>query len=83
MLNPLVTLADASRHKNCCTKQRCRGCGSHVSTYNCGAALVAARPEAATEDWWIACDNANCSNAYGTWLFQSVPDWVDDSAEFY
>lgn len=34
--------------------------------------------EAATSDWWAACDNADCRNACGEGFFQSYPDFVKE-----
>lgn len=77
--NSLMDTASADRHKDdakCCRDNYCKVCGSHVSGYNANSATIAARPEAAREDWWIACDNADCAHSYGEGLFQELPDWV-------
>jgi len=74
--NPLIVQAADDRHSACCAKQICTTCGSHVSTYNCNNSLCAARPEAANQDWWIACDNAECKHAYGEGVDQGGVVWV-------
>jgi hypothetical protein len=74
--NPLIVLAAEDRHTECCTNQFCRACGSPVSTYNANQSVVVQRPEASEWDWWTACDNADCLNAYGEGEFQGKPDWV-------
>ena len=76
-LNPLIATAAEDRHIHCCQNQFCRACGSHVSGYNANEPLIAARPEGAKWDWWLACDNADCPNAEGEGLFQELPDWVE------
>lgn len=57
---------------------RCRACGSPVTGYTANAALIALRPEAASWDWWVACDNVACDHHYGEGLFQVEPDWVEE-----
>ncbi|PCJ68260.1 MAG: hypothetical protein COA62_15975 [Rhodobiaceae bacterium] len=76
--NPLLDAASDSSHErlDCCKKQACAECGSHVSAYNANDDLVELRPEAVGWDWWISCDNGDCTNAYGEGLFQQQPDWV-------
>lgn len=78
-LNTLMTTAAGDRHDDdapCCRGNFCKDCGAHVSGYNCNAALLDQRPEAEGWDWWLACDNADCKNARGEGLFQSLPKWV-------
>lgn len=75
--NPMIETCAASRHGDCCANNVCLSCGAHVSGYNATAEVIAARPEAAREDWWLACDNADCANAYGEGLFQFLPDWCE------
>jgi hypothetical protein len=78
-LNPLIETAGKDRHDgDCCASNYCRVCGMHVSGYNANWALIEQRPEAAKEDWWIACDNGDCEHAYGEELFQGLPEWVED-----
>ena len=72
--NPLIDQAKCDRHPD--KAGVCALCGSAVSTYNANAAVVEQRPEARDLDWWAACDNADCSNAYGDGCFQGLPDWV-------
>ncbi len=75
--NPMIRQCVEDRHGECCADQYCRTCGAHVSGYNANESVIAIRPEAAGEDWWIACDNADCEHAYGEGLFQLTPEWVD------
>jgi hypothetical protein len=83
-LNPLIEQAKADRHPddaNCCKNNVCRTCGAHVSGYNANASLRAARPEA-NDDWWMACDNADCVHAYGEEQgVSNSPDWVSGNGE--
>lgn len=67
--------AESERHDTCCQDDTCRDCGTAVSTYNCNDPVTAFRPEAATWDWWVACDNADCPNSYGEGLFQNDIAW--------
>jgi hypothetical protein len=84
-LNPLMDQAKADRHPddaNCCKDNICKTCGAHVSGYNANEALRAARPEAEHEDWWMACDNADCVHAYGEGQGVSHwPDWIRKDGE--
>jgi hypothetical protein len=84
-LNPLMEQAKADRHPdeaNCCKDNICKTCGAHVSGYNANAALRAARPEAEHEDWWMACDNADCVHAYGEGQgVNNWPDWIGKDGE--
>lgn len=83
MINELIEKAASCRHDECCKNQFCLECGSHVSTYNCNTDLVAQRPNAASWDWWVACDNAECEHAVGEGLFQDPPDWLADKSRLY
>jgi len=74
--NLLIEQAKIDRHVTCCVNQVCRDCGAHVSSYNCNASVIAQRPEAVDKDWWAACDNADCKNAYGEGSFQMPLKWV-------
>lgn len=77
ILNPLIENAVQDLHRgSCCVNKFCKSCGSHVSGYNCNQFLIHERPEGAEWDWWVACDNSCCVNAYGEGFFQSSPDWV-------
>lgn len=78
--NPLMQIAEDDRHSTCCGNHFCRDCGAHVSTYNANDSLIAARPEAETHDWWVACDNHGCKHSYGEGLFQMLPDWIEERA---
>lgn len=60
-------------------KAKCANCGAPVSHYTCNGDLIAKRPEAATWDWWAACDNAECPNHHGEGIFQEWPDWQQPS----
>lgn len=73
-LNPLVAAQADKRDGK--PLGACHICRSRVSVYHCHGTLVVERPESEHEDWWIACDNANCSRAYGEGYFQVAPDWV-------
>ncbi len=53
----------------------CNACGQSVASYLCNASLIAARPEAAAEDYWLACTNPACSHSYGCGYLQDEPDW--------
>lgn len=74
--NKLIRRATEDRHTSCCADQFCKVCGSHVSTYSANAALIGQRPLAKDEDYWIACDEADCDHAYGEPLGQDSPDWI-------
>lgn len=74
-INPLVALASTDRHIRL-QAQTCTCCGSTVSTYNANPDVVSLRSEASEWDWWAACDNADCVNAYGEGYFQESPDWI-------
>lgn len=77
--NPLIAAAAPDRQATATrANDACLDCGAHVSTYNCNRSLIAERPEGAREDWWQACDNADCEHAYGEGIFQSDADWVAD-----
>ena len=76
MINHLIERAAADRHDPSKYGYFCKVCGTHASSYNCNASLIAERPEAEEWDWWIACDNADCCNAYGEGFFQGKPDWI-------
>jgi len=73
--NPLITQAAKDRHVRD-NARTCTCCGSNISTYNANKSVVAVRPEASNWDWWAACDNANCVNAYGEGYFQERPEWI-------
>lgn len=77
-LSPLVLLAAKDRHTGKPTKYRydCKICGCPVSTYNCNSTLLEHRPKGEGWDWFLACDNADCTNSWGEGFFQSKPDWV-------
>jgi len=79
--NPLMILAADCRHpdhKECCKHNFCKSCGAHVSGYNCNASLLTQRPDAEWNDWWAACDNADCEHAHGSSLgFGGFPDWIE------
>ena len=79
--NSLIEIAASDRHDTCCAAQKCRACGSHVSTYNANGPLIGARPEASEWDWWVACDNADCEHAYGEGLFQELIEWIAKDPE--
>lgn len=81
MSNPLISTAKQDKHAVSPRDWTCKTCGSHVSTYNCNQHLVEARPEASRWDWWAACDNEACPNAYGEGYFQGVPEWADEGGD--
>lgn len=76
-LNPLLHQAAENRHTKCCQNRYCLRCDAKVSTYNCNDPVVAVRPDAAGWDWWAACDNADCENAFGEGEFQEMPEWIE------
>lgn len=58
---------------------RCLTCGAAVHGFTCNGDVVAVRPEADREDYWAACTNLACENAYGEGYLQDWPDWVEEA----
>lgn len=54
---------------------QCRDCQSTISHYTCNHDLIVKRPDAATWDWWSACDNPDCPHHEGEGIFQFRPKW--------
>jgi len=76
--NPLIAQAAEDWLDN---DHKCFVCGSTVSVYAChpletSGDIIKYRPEAVEEDWWVACDNADCAHAYGQGTTQWGVSWV-------
>lgn len=59
----------------------CKECDSPVASYLCNASVIAKRPEAASEDYWMACTNDQCSHHYGEGYLMDTPSWFSEKSQ--